>query len=490
MPAGNDFPGAVQPAHSRPMRRTAVLALLLVAAGCSRQQAGDDAGNAVKSVLNAPGNLLVGTPDNAKAAEVRANRLQIEINDLADLYAAQVSEGCERGIRAVPTTEARMALHRWRMDNASNAWNAASTCETPQRGLMDLMTLTAFARAVMETASQRFKDLPEARQLYQIHIASEERMWRHAENYFSEAHRQELRQAIDKTIASNPRDRALLSLRLNDLFPELGATSDAKRSGGLLGMLTLDPFSGLDPTTRAINETRRSAERMLYRVERMQTTMRWQVEHLADKLATSPEGAQLLADLHRLGEVSERVAGTAEKVADVAAALPDRISAERAAVVHALEANQGKLTGLAAEVRAALDAGRGMSDSIDRALGTFTALITHFERPSASSAVTRAAVPAAAGAASTAPSRPFDINDYRLTAAEIGRTADSLDRLVRSASQAADSPAVDRHLERIDAAVTRLERAGDTLVLKAAGLLAGLILLAGLVALTVRRLGR
>jgi hypothetical protein len=469
------------------MRRTAVLALLLVAASCSRQQPGDGSASAVQSVLNAPGNLLVGTPDHAKAAEARANRLQIEINDLADLYAAQVSEGCERGIRAVPTTEARMALHRWRMDNASNAWNAASTCETPQRGLMDLMTLTAFARAVMETASQRFKDLPEAGQLYQIHIASEERMWRHAENYFSAAHRQELRQAIDKTIASNPRDRALLSLRLNDLFPELGASGEGKRSGGLLGMLTLDPFSGLDPTTRAINETRRSAERMLYRVERMQTTMRWQVEHLADKLATSPEGAQLLADLRRLGEVGERVAGTAEKVAEIAAALPDRISAERAAVVHAIEANQGKLTGLAVEVRAALDAGRGMSEAVDRALGTFTALVARFQRPS-SAAATRPPAPAAA--ASAAPSRPFDINDYRLTAVEIGRTVDGLDRLVRSASQAADSPAVERHLERIDAAVTRLERAGDALVLKAAAALAGLVMLAGAVALAVRRLGR
>lgn len=457
------------------MRRLAVVLALTVIAGCGRSDP-DGRQGAVEAVLATPGNLLVGTPDTAKAAAARTNRLQIEINDLADLYAAQVAEGCDRAYRVAPTAEDRMAVHRWRMSNAVNAWNAASTSETPDRGLMDLMTLSALARAVAESSSQRFKDLPEARRLYEIHCTNETRIWEHAKGYLRPENLTELRAAIDRTVAANPRDYALLSLRLNDLFPELGAAGEIKRTGGLVGLLSLDPFSGLDPTTRAINETRRSAERMLYRVERMQTTLRWNIEHVVDKLAGSEDGARLLADVHRLSQVGDRVAAVAE-------ALPDRLGAERAAIVAAVEANQGRLAELAAQVRGALDSGTGMAEALDRLLRTFTALVGRFEKPVA-------AAGAPAPAASAAPSRPFDIDDYRRTAEEIGRTADNLDRLVHSASQAADSPAIDRHLAKVEDAVARLERAGDALVLKAAGLLAGLILLAGVVALGVRRLGR
>jgi hypothetical protein len=197
--------------------------------------------------------------------------------------------------------------------------------------------------------------------------------------------------------------------------------------------------------------------------------VRWQAELLTDDLLRQSAVTNAL-------QSAERLSRAAESASQTAGQLPDRITAERQAIQAALEAQEGRLRELAAEVSRTLEAGRQMSTAMNTTLVTFDALMKRF----------------GVGEPSPEPrtgtnSPPFNVLDYARTAEQIALMALQLEELIREAGSTLDSPALDRRLAELGALSAHAKADAQSVLNHAFLLGAGLIVLAFACAIVYRR---
>lgn len=438
-------------------RRLPVLFIALACTGCGGVR------ESAEAVAGAPSSILVGKADQTAAVAAREARLGKAACDIADIFVNQVEAAFGTALTRTAGHEHRLELQRARLSLATRMWTLA-TAENAELALLGVTGMTRLVRQVIDGRLQAGQPIAEPQLLQAAARRAEEAAWALAREQLGEERLEALSQAVARWWVRNPEPQAVFSLELRDLVSDEG--EGGKRTGGLIGLLSLDPFSGLDPTTRAVHAARRSVERISYRGERMASVLRWQTELLIEESLDAPAMRRLRDDVTVLGQASSTVAATVS-------ALPARITAERVAIVGALEANQGPLRSLVVETRASLDAGTGMAAALDRLVGSVDAFVARFDHPG---------VPPAPPS-SAASARPFDITEYQRTAEAVGTAAERLDQLVRSAGELAGSPAIEYRLREV-------ERAWDRTLQRGVLAVAGLILLAGGVALLVRRFGR
>jgi hypothetical protein len=218
-----------------------------------------------------------------------------------------------------------------------------------------------------------------------------------------------------------------------------------------------------------MTRTRLFAERALFAAERMPFLIRWQTEMLTRQLL---EQAQVTNALHS----AERLSRAAESASQTAAALPDRLSAERKAIVDALETQQGQLRALSQDVTRTLNAGEQMSTSLNTAIVSFDGLMKRFGvgEPDTSPPDTNAP--------------PFNILDYARTAQQIAVMAEQLDSLIKSASTTVDAPALDKRIAQLNELSGKARADAKSVLDHAFLLLAGLVVLTFVCAWLYRRL--
>jgi len=102
-------------------------------------------------------------------------------------------------------------------------------------------------------------------------------------------------------------------------------------------------MAGLDPAVREVARTRLFAERAMYTAQRIPFLLRWQIELLADQFLQDSHIALALTNIASLAQSADRLSRASESVSQTAAQLPDRITAERKAIVEALDTQEGRL---------------------------------------------------------------------------------------------------------------------------------------------------
>jgi len=197
---------------------------------------------------------------------------------------------------------------------------------------------------------------------------------------------------------------------------------------------------------REVTRSRLFAERAMFMAERMPILLRWQVQLVADDLLHQGQ-------LEHAVDAAERISRATESASKTAAELPDRLTAERKAIVGALEAQEGKLSELSANLTKTLDAGDGMSTSLNATLKTFDALMKRF-------GVGEPAPPGPPPDPSAPPARPFDILDYAKTAEQVAAMSKQLNEVIKDLNTSLDSPALEARIVAVnrvsDHAVTNL----------------------------------
>ena len=410
------------------------LLLLALCTGCSEQ---------ARQSVPLMGNHLVD-----QEAIAKRQRIHQDLHELATLTAINGAQAFDKE-RANSTDSAMRAFLLGRkIRNATTAWDLAFE-QNPEVGILKLTAINAVSSRYLSHRAEAHR-APSIAARQQLATAS----WQVADRHLSEDVRAELRILVETwPIDDNSDDE--FGVRLRQLGDQLVAGSNGRDSkSNLLAVISLDPFAGLDPAAKAIEASRRTAERALYLADKLPLLVSWQLEALCEDLARSPTGVQMRGD--------------ATSIAHTLATLPDRMSAERQALVADLSSQEAKLATLAGEVRAALDSGNATLQSAERLLIAFNVVAARFDKPDQPDA---------------SPSRPFDITEYERTATAIGIAAHRLDGVLGTAGTVAGSNALDLR-------ITQLEQAGDRLVRNAALALAGLIVLAGAAVIAVRRFSR
>jgi hypothetical protein len=378
--------------------------------------------------------------------------LQAEVMRFADDYSMVIAQAADDFAAKVGTTEARFLAARIKLGQGTAAIVDA-TGQNPIVNALDLVVLSSIARMVSEdNVGQRFGEA--ANPLLETIRRLETNAWTLVASVLKPEQQQELRELIQQWRQKNPNQRYIGAVRFREFAQAFGQTQKpaAGKPTSVFGLLFLDPMAGLDPTVRAVEQTRYLAERVLYYGQRLPILVTWQAEFLALQLADQPATKQVLTNADQLTASLQVFARTAEQLPQLVhqerqAAIQQvfaGIATERTNLLNTLASEDKKMRELLAETRETLKAANEMGISLDAAIRSLDAFVHYVSPPSTN----------AATAPASTNSRPFDVLDYGIAAERIGAMAKDLNLLLTSVNQSTPQAA-----QLAQGAAASLERA-------------------------------
>jgi len=372
-------------------------------------------------LLSTPAKVVTAVTPSDDAKKIDPLVVQLELQRFCDNYLRQGSLALDDYAQRVGTDAARFNALQLKFASGFSVISIASG-PSPAVNLIDMVTIAVLTRRTVEDYWSKRSDGAAFERWLAVSRTLETNIWQLAESTFKPEQVQELRAGINQWCEQNPDVRTAFLARPQELAGIIRKSSVSKEKQSVFN---LDPMAGLDPAVREIAATRLFAERALFTFQRMPYLVRLQTELLVDGVAQQPDLQVTLTNLTRVSESADRISHAVESLSQTAAELPDRISAERAAILQELEQQEGKLRDLAAEVGHTLSEAQKMSDSLTITLTRFDALMKRF----------------GVGEPPTGPpdtnSPPFEILDYAETANRIGAMARDLNALIASVDSAA-----------------------------------------------------
>lgn len=406
-----------------------LLALALAPAGC---RVIDQTAKAPVKAVNA----VLPTVSKPPAPDPAA--LQFELQRLGDKYVSQTAVALDEYVRLLGTPEANRQALTWKVSVSSAAVGLASS-PNPLESLLDFLGLATMTRTVLEEVWVKTTNGPAFQPWLNVSRTLETNAWSLAQRFLTSEQLDELRAAIQRSWEANPDARSSFFMRPEEFSTVVRTGAQrTSRPGSVFALVGLDPTAGLDPAVREVTRTRLFAERAMYVAQRAPFLLRWQTELLTDHLLQQPQIDDTLNSIQQVGRT--------------AAELPDRLAAERQAILTALEQQEGKLRDLSAEVTRTLAAGEKMSGSLNTTLLTLDALMKRF----------------GVGEPPTGPpdtnAVPFRISDYAETAGRVEQAAARLTELLRTADQTVGSTNLAALTDRIGSVVAQAELRGKDVV--------------------------
>jgi len=375
----------------------------------------------------------------AEKEKAELQRIQARNMRFADEYVGRLSDATRRVEGTMTDPKLRLILAGWLLDQANSAYIVAAG-ENPKLSSLDLLTLATLSRMVTEDSVAQKLPTPAAK-LLPVQRQMEQEAWQLAGPLLSPSQQASVRELFAKWAEQNPGVGKVAFVRFQDFVTDVQVQSGRDPetfAGGLLGVIGIDPLSGLDPAVRQVEQTRLVAERAIFYAQRMPVLLDLQLEAALSRVAATPETQQLLRE-------TSSFTNSAQRFTTVAAGLPDAFAREREALIGQLSTEltrqQATLLPLLTELRTALEAGDTTATSVNQAVRSIDALVARIKTPP----------PGAA----QAPGKPFDITQYTQTAQEITRAANQLQQLLTSAGGQTQS---------LDAALDAARKSSQTLV--------------------------
>ena len=365
---------------------------------------------------------------------VTPTTLQAAVMRLADEYSLIVAQAAEDFAAKVGTTEARQVAARIKLGQATAAVvNAAG--QNPTVNALDMVVLASVSRMVAEDylVGERFGNA--AQPLLETSQRLETNAWSLIRRVLRPEQQEELRQLIQEWRRNYPHQRFVGAVRFREFAEAIGQTPQpgASKPTSVFSLLFLDPMAGLDPTLRAVEETRYLAERALYYGQRMPILVSWQAEYLALQLADQPAPKQMLTNVDQLTASMQVFAKTAGQLPQLVeqqreAAIQQvfaGIANERSNILTSLASEEKKTRELLVEARGTLNAAREMATSVNTAIQSLESFMRYVAPPKTN----------APAESPNKNRRPFDVLDYGTAADHIGGMAREINTLLTSVNQ-------------------------------------------------------
>jgi len=296
---------------------------------------------------------LLPLPTTAPATAVKTDRAQMQgdlmnfaddlITSVADVYG---------DIEKRATDPKKMSfVQMQKIEIASSALENAVNVHT-FAGLMDTVVLITLMRGGNEdpsVAAALGEDYPAVMNML---TSQQETAWKLAARYLPSDDLLELRAAIRKWRDDNPQQRYVAHVHLIDfLISDSSYQGRSRNPGSIFSLLFIDPLSQLDPAVRELQQSRDTAERMFFYVQRMPLLLSWRVEQQYHRMLAAPQVTQALTDATAFTDSSGKLVDVAAQMAKTLEAFRTDLETER----------KGAIDQLAQATQAASDA------AIDRA---------------------------------------------------------------------------------------------------------------------------
>lgn len=484
-----------------PRHTLAPLAACLVLASCAiPPQTRPDA--AEPAPATKPETTPTGTPA-APGAQVSptmsaadAKRVQSQVMDFADDLTTRLAEAMDAIEETAPSLEGRVAAHRLKYTVAQGA-TVIAAASNPRIALVDMLVMISLQRALLEKNIIPKYYGPEADNLRVVFESAEREIRGIAAAALSPDQLAEIDRLIARWLEENPDRRSAAYVRLSDFAAARQAIVQGQqgRPSNVFGFLFIDPLSGLDPTTRELEQARLFAERAFFYLQRMPVLLSWQAELLYIDTISEPEVRELIRDFTG---VAESIARITEELSTLRVQLPEIIASERAAAIDQLSlvidqqrhaAIEQALTGLrlereamiqqladeqkrlgtvVADLRGAIEATTELSESVQRTTVGFSDLARQLrlDQPKEPDG------------------EPFRIRDYTEVMKETTAAAAELSRLTESLTSATTPDLLEARLQLLEERLANAEGSANRLLDRAfrLAMILVVVLVAGLAA--------
>ncbi len=380
--------------------------------------------------------------DKKKKYVMTEVELQSELMSYADRFVSIISQAYEDFDELKPKPAARHVILGDLVFSLSSVYTIAAE-PNPQVGLLDMVAVTTLGRIIYEDNIRR-KYGKSTDVLVVGFRQMEKDIWRIAAKVLTKEQQAELRQLILLWHKNNPDKVVYNYLRFSDFAAQRRNSTLVKKTqtGGL--------FKTVQEVTQQVEETRMLAERGIFLATRLPLLMGNFAEVWMSQLLVSPETNKILADIHTVSTVSERMATVAEQLPDqlmkdisklrwntvnqvmkgidewsektlndvmarvaiereaFISQFMDRLIGEQKIALEAIMTEEQQITGLVTELRKAIEGGNTL-------LLTANTLTEKFnvDKPSPE----------------PKDSKPFDIKEYQDTIAEVTTLVESTNQL-------------------------------------------------------------
>jgi hypothetical protein len=394
---------------------------------------------------------------NGPSGPVKTSVLQQQVMRFADTYAATIAQASDDIALGTTNAEIREMMLRWKLQQATAAYNNATGPNVPVNAL-DMLVLTTMARDVVQDYGvAHYGD--KVKPLLDAQNNMESDAWRMIAGFLSPSQEMELNDLIHKWRVKHPHQVEIGPIRFQELAATLGEipTEEKTAPASIFGLLYLNPLARLDPTTAAIVSIQELSERTVYYAQRTPTLLNWQIQLLLFQLGEQPKSLQMEMDFGRIALAAEDLGNTTKE-------LPQVVREERKAAIQqildSLASQENKSGEFLTRAQGTLDSAGQAATNIDSAIKSLTVFVQYVSPTNRTSST-------------GTNSRPFNVLDYGVAASQIGAAATNLQELLLTANQSA---------QRLDYVVNHAFAMGLALVIifiLLAGLLAvGLIYLA------------
>lgn len=356
-------------------------------------------------------------PANAPPA-VTAAELDKAAYAFADRYTTQLVAATDALLQGNPSPEQRRAAHQVKLVSVSGVYDIVTNAD-PFNKLMDLLmvvTLQSYRWIDEDMAERTFGNrsgpLIQAMRNLRVDI------WSVAGRVLRPEQLQQLDALILDWRKRNPHVDVLAYLRFDEVAGQRSNALEEIRATGF--------FAEIASATKVADDARLLAERAFYQAKRMPFLMTWQMEALMNEVMVKPEVTQSLA-------VAETIARSADRATQVAEKLPQQMAQEREAVVAALEDRNGRLARMLGEVRSTTVAAAQLTARVHQVSESGERLALNLRDTAHGFTATSNAVNALLSKHSGPPkpdARPFDIEPYMKTSAEVNQAVAGLNALL------------------------------------------------------------
>jgi methyl-accepting chemotaxis protein len=416
-----------------------------------------------KAVDQATGanNANVGQSLKQNNGSLTRKELAQRLRRLAMSYLGDVPEACEKIAASDLPLEQRVRALTIRA-NSSDSVIAIAADPDPQVSLLNMITVLTLQRMLAEERGEEFfgehsKSYINATRRMEIEV------WNLASQVLDEEEQKQLRELITQYRKDNPDEIYVWWVRFSEFSGYKETFSIASVGRGVV-----DIFLPVGDAVAGIESTTDVAERATWLAARQALIVQWRVELTYLQTLSAPETVKLLEDI-------QRVATTIDN-------LPKDIAKEREEIFKIIEDQNGSLSKLLKKTKDIVDQVNAATDQSERIVKNVDGIVTKVDAtrekfdgtikladesiksaksilPSTESALAQLDTTAKTlGETVTIldnftkqfeseegePSKPFDINEYTLAAAELGKATTELNVLVTNLDQAVQQDRIDQ----------------------------------------------
>ena len=246
--------------------------------------------------------------DKKKGYVMTEAELQSELMSYADRFASIITQALEDSETLTPQPQARQVILSDLVYSLSSIYTIAAE-PNPQVGLLDMVAVTTLGRIIYEDNMRR-KYGKSIEVLAAGFRQMEKDIWSIAAKVLTSEQRGEMRQLILLWRTDNPDKVVYNYLRFSDFAAQRRNSTLVKKvqAGGM--------FKKVQEVTQQVEETRMLAERGIFLGTRLPLLTGNFAEVWMSQLLVSPETNKILADIHTVSTVSDRMATVAEQMPD------------------------------------------------------------------------------------------------------------------------------------------------------------------------------